>query len=355
MSIFDRYLFRAIVSMTAIVLFVLLSLAAFVDFMGQVDDVGEGSYGLTQAFVYVALGLPQKSFELLPASALLGTLLGLGNLAAHSELIVMRASGMSVIRMARALLVAGLTLMLLAILLAEYLAPPAERYARQYRIFHIDEGLSDLGGESLWAKDGNAIFNVEQLLEEDRVNGVYVFVLDSERRLASMGRADSAGFTQDDRVQLDNYRATTFAEHGLTASTQRRAIMPSSINPQLLALSIVDPDSLTSPGLFRYASYLRRNELSFFQYQVAFWQRFATVLSVPVMVLLALPFVFGAVRSAGTGARILIGVLIGLGYNLGSKTLANSGEVFGLEPVLTAMLPLGVIAMIALFGVIRIR
>jgi len=355
MNILDRYLFRSTLSMTALVAFVLLALAAFVDFLGEVDDVGQGSYGLGQAFIYVALGLTQKSFELLPASALLGTLLGLGNLAAHSELVVMRASGLSVVRLGRGVLVCGVVLMSLAILLAEYLAPPAERYARQYRISHIDEDLSALGGESLWAKDGDAIINVEQLLREDRVSGVYMFVLDSGRRLASIGRADSAGFSPDERVQLDNYRVTTFGADGLRATTQPSLNVSSSVNPELLALSIVDPDSLTSAGLFRYVSYLKRNELNFFQYQVAFWQRFATVVSVPLMVLVALPFVFGSVRSAGAGARLVIGVLIGLGYNLASETLASSGQVFGLEPVLTAMLPLAALGLIIVVGVAKVR
>ena len=355
MNTLDRYLFKSVLSMVVLVAFVLLSLAAFVDFMREVDDVGKGGYGVGQALIFVALGLPQKGFELLPAASLLGTLLGLGNLAAHSELVVMRAAGVSVVRLGRALLVVGAALMALAVLLAEYLAPPAERYARQYRISHIDEELSALGGESLWAKDGDSIINVDQLLREDRVDGVYLFVLDSERRLERIGRADSAVFSPDDRVQLDNYRATVFAEGGLTAVAEQRLDVPSSVNPELLALSIVDPDSLTSAGLFRYGAHLQRNGLNYFRYQVAFWQRFATILSVSFMVLVSLPFVFGAMRSAGTGARLVIGVLIGLGYNLASRTLASSGEVFGLEPMLTAMLPLAAIGLITVIGIARIR
>lgn len=356
MTIFDQYLFKAVVSVTLLVLFVLLALAGFVDFISEIDNIGEGSFGVPEALIFMALGLSQRAFEMLPSAVLLGALLGLGNLAAHSELIVMRASGVSVPRLARSILIAGLFLMVVAAALGEYIAPPSERYARQYKVFQMSDELDGtLNGESFWAKDGDVIVNVQQLIEEDRVDGVYLFTFNGKRELESIAKADTAGFTQDARWQLDNYRETVFGPDQVSANTQRRIVLPSAVNPQVLALSVVDADALTGRGLLRYIRYLKRNGLDPYQYQVALWQRLATTLSVPVMALLALPFVLGGLRAAGAGARMLIGVLIGVGYTLGSRTFANTGEVYGLEPALTALLPLAVLAVIAILAVAQSR
>src|SRR5688572_17760546 len=99
MSLLSRYLIRAVLIYTLMVMAVLLMLSGLYVFITELSDIGVGRYSLADAFTFVLFQLPQYGFELLPIGALIGALLGLGNLARGSELIVIRASGVSIVRL----------------------------------------------------------------------------------------------------------------------------------------------------------------------------------------------------------------------------------------------------------------
>lgn len=354
-TILDRYVVRAVISGVLMVLLVLLGLGAFIVFVGQLGDVGTGSYRIGDAIEYALLTLPQQAFELFPMATLVGALMGLGSLAGHSELIVIRAAGVSVLRITQAVALAGLVLFAIAGALGEWIGPPTEQFARHHRNLSMNEQLSMPEAEGVWMKDGEVIVNVQQVLDAEHVGGVYTFTLDNGSRLKSIGYATSAGFDEQAKWRLENIQETDFTDQGVVASAATASARHTSLTPQLLALSVVDPDSLAIRGLFNYVQFLRGSGLDSHAYEVAFWSRLANTVSVWVMVLLALPFVFGPLRSAGAGHRLLVGVLFGLGYFLASKTMANSGEVFGLSPFLTAWLPTFVLAGGAVYGLTRVQ
>ena len=116
MNILDRYIATTVISSSLMTLLVLASLAAFFSFLGQLSDLSE-TFGVWQAAEYVILSLPRRAYEVFPTSVLLGSLLGLGALASNSELIVMRASGLSVRRITLSVIKAGIILMLIAVFL----------------------------------------------------------------------------------------------------------------------------------------------------------------------------------------------------------------------------------------------
>lgn len=355
MSLLDRYILSNVVRGTGLVLMVLLALSSFVGFVGQVDDVGQGEYSTAEAFVYVLLTLPSLAYQMAPIATLLGALLGLGNLAAHSELIVMRAAGVSPWRLARSVLLAGVILAILASALGELIAPPAEAYAKRSRTMSIHKELNMDRGQSGWIRDGELVINIEQLIEEDRTGGIYVFTLHENRELASIVRARAARFGAQGGWVLEDAHKTEFTDGRIAAETLPRLKQATKLSPELLGLSIVDPDILSSRALAEYIRYLRSNELNSDRYITAFWSRLATIVSVVIMAALALPFVFGSLRSSGAGQRVFVGVLIGAGYFLVNRLIANSGAVYGLDPALTAWLPTLVLGSVTVIAVSRIR
>ncbi len=119
----DRYLYRTVLLYTVMVMAFLLTLGGLFLFISQQNDIGVGSYGAGDAFLFTFLNLPQQAFELLPIGALIGALMGLGSLAAGSELVVTRASGVSVWRIAWPVGLAGLTLALCMYGIGEFVAP----------------------------------------------------------------------------------------------------------------------------------------------------------------------------------------------------------------------------------------
>jgi lipopolysaccharide export system permease protein len=355
MKIIRGYLGRAVIGTSALVMAVLLALGGFIEFVGQLDDIGTGGYGVPEGLIYTLLKIPDMAFIMMPMTVLLGGLLGLGALANGSEMIALRASGVSLAAMARSLLVTGLGLALLGLVLGEYLSPPLERYSRQYRTFAMHGPSGVATGESAWVRDGSVIMNMSRLGDPSRFGGVYLFRLAPGNRLSGIARADSAGLDESKRWTLNNYAGSTFMEQGVVTRRERRSTEVGGLNPELLGLTVVRPEALDGVALWRYSRYLRENELDAHRYEVAFWSRVAAAFAIAPMCVLALPFAFGQMRRAGTSARMVIGVFIGLAYFLFSRGLADGSEVYNLNPVLVGWLPTILLGLATLMALARAR
>lgn len=355
MKIIRGYLSRAIVATSAIVMAVLLALGTFIEFVGQLDDIGTGNYGIPEGLVYAMLKIPEMAFILLPMTILLGGLLGLGALANGSELIAIRAAGVSLAAVSRSVLITGLGLALLGLILGTYLAPPLERYSRQYRTFAMHGPSGVATGESAWVRDGNVIMNMSRLGDPSRFGGVYLFRLEPGNRLTGIARADSAGLDESRQWTLNNYAGTTFTADGVITRRARRSAEVGGLNPELLGLTVVRPEALDGIALWRYIRYLRANELDSHRYEVAFWSRVAAAFAIAPMCVLALPFAFGQMRRTGTGARMLIGIGIGLAYFLFSRGLADGSEVYNLNPLLVGWLPTLMLVVATFIALARAR
>lgn len=338
MSIIDGYLMRAVLAGTLLVLLVLDVLTAFLLFVGEFDNIGTGSYELADAMAFVLLKMPQQTWLLFPIAALLGSLIGLGALAQNSELVVMRASGLSIARLARSVALGGVVLMVLAGALGEFIAPPAERYAERDRALALYSKLA-VTDAGVWARDQDLFVNVRQIGGREQLGQITIYDLDPDGRMERVIRADSARH-DGSTWYLTDMRETRILPDGRTETrTATEAAWNSQLSPDLLTLFVTDEDSLSVRGLADYIGYLKSNGLDSVRYEVALWGRVSSLVSILLMVLLALPFSFGSLRSASTGQRVMVGVIVGVGFFILDRTFANSGQVFGLPPSMVGWLP----------------
>lgn len=352
MRILRRYMLRSIMTTTGLVLAVLLGLAVFIEFVGQLDDIGTGDFGMPHALLYAILKLPNLAHVMLPMAVLLGAMLGLGGLANHGELVAIRAAGVSTGRLAGAVMVTGLVLTLIALVLGEYVGPPLDSYARQFRTNakHADTGIAT--GSTVWIRDGDTILNITGLGDSFRFGGVFLFRM-QPGGLASVGRADSAGVDDENQWVLNNYSESVFDRDTVRTRRMRQSTQANNLSPDLVGLAVVRPSSLRGLELYRYIKYLEQNELDARRYVGAFWSRIASAIAVTPMCVLALPFVMGRMRSSGTGARMIVGLIVGLAYFLASRSLEDGGQVYELNTVLVAWLP--TIALILVTTVVLAR
>lgn len=355
MTTLGNYIFRTVLGYTALVLLMLMALGALFLFIGQQDDIGTGSYTVVEAVKYVALNLPSYLFDLLPIGALIGALLGLGNLARGSELVVMRASGVTTARFCAWLGAAGLLLAILMFLLGEFVSPPLQKYALQLKVFSKFNEFSFAGDRGTWARDGDTIISVEQQSGSTRYGGVQLFHFDPERRLLSVGRAESASLDATNRWQLENYAATNFVGGGTVAERDAVKQVRSSLSADFLGLAVVEPQSMALHDIVTYLRHLRENDLDTRSFETAFWSRIARMVAMLLVVILALPFALGPVRSSGQGARIVIGILIGACFVLLSRTIESSGQLFSLPPWLVGWAPTAALAVLTGLLLLRAR
>jgi len=354
-NILDRYLYRTVLVYTAMAMAVLLALGALVLFISEQGDIGAGSYSAADAFLFTLLNMPQQAFELLPIGAMIGALMGLGHLASGSELVVTRASGVSVWRIAWPVGLAGLTLAVIMFGIGNYAAPSMGQFAKREKTTLKLANVSFAGTSSAWVKDGNRILRV-QTGEVDRAfGGVYVFELDGPTRLRSIQRAARISVADPERWSLHNVATSRFEKDKIEGDTVSELTMQSTVSREFLGLAATDPQMLTLHGLASYIDHLRRNNLDTAVYEIGYWSRIARLFAVVVVTLLALPFVFGPLRTTGAGTRTVIGVLLGVVFFLITRTIENGGQLFNLNPALVGWLPTAVIGFCTLVAISRTR
>ena len=353
MTLLSQYLMRTILASTALVLVVLLAIAGLFEFIGELDDI-LGDYQTAQVIMYTALRLPNLAFEMLPVAVLIGSLLGLGALAGNSEIIVMRSAGLSISRLAGMVALSGGVLLVITALVGEFIGPSLDFYARDMRMEARFQKGDELG-RSAWVKDGPVYLHLQRVNSEFEFGTIYLFRFDDENELTSIAQAENSGIDEQDNWVLENLRETRFQDDGVQVVQSSMAVETFEVNSELLGSSLVKPLSLSARGLLHYIDYLKRNNLDASQYESEIWNRAARTLTVMVMPILALAFVFGSLRSGGAGSRLVIGVVIGLAYYLASETLANSGQVFNLNPIVVNWLPFLLLCGITTIALARIR
>jgi lipopolysaccharide export system permease protein len=342
-GLLSQYMMRTIIAATALVLVVLLALAGLFEFIAELDDT-QGGYQTPRVILYTALRLPQLAFEMLPVAVLIGSLLGLGGLAATSEIIVMRASGLSIRKLSAMVAVTGFVLFVFTGLLGEFIGPPLDYYARNMRLESRFEQNEDRLRNETWIKDGSVVLHLERVSSEFEFGSVYMFRFGEDNMLEAIAKAENSGIDDND-----------FLNDAVQVVESSLAVESFDIDAEVLGISLVKPQSLSGRGLLSYISYLKRNSLDSNRYETELWYRVARTVTVMIMPMLALSFIFGSLRTGGAGARLMIGVVIGLAYYLASEMLANSGQVFALNPAVVAWLPSVLLAIVTAISLRRIN
>ena len=94
-KIHDLHVARVVVATVLLVWTVLVGLDAVLAAADEVKNMGQGNYGFVSGLTYVAYTLPRRAYTMFPTAAVIGALMGLGQLAATSELTALRALGIS--------------------------------------------------------------------------------------------------------------------------------------------------------------------------------------------------------------------------------------------------------------------
>jgi lipopolysaccharide export system permease protein len=242
LCVFERYLAREIYVTTALVLAAFLALFSFFDLVHELSSIGRGGYQFHHAFGYVLLTLPGRAYELFPIAVLIGTLYALTLLARHSEITVLRASGLSTARMLLALGKIGAVFVILTFLLGEFVAPPAERMAQQLRLRAMSSVVAQEFRSGLWVKDEHAFVNVREVLPDSTLRDVRIYEFDASHQLRSISEAATGTYQPPDHWLLDVAQGK-LSELGRLATLRRDLQLPCS-HGQGLTPSVPVPDEI---------------------------------------------------------------------------------------------------------------
>lgn len=355
MNVLTGYIVREILKGSFIAVLLLLTLFNLFTFSDELKDLGKGSYDLQSIFYYLALTSPTVFYELMPASALLGSLFILGAMGNNRELIAMRAAGLSVLGIIRAVMVAGAILVAISILVGEFVAPVAERTARVIKVTAQNEQVVMNVKYGLWLREGKKFINVRKIQDDGSLADINIYELDDQRRLRYSTHAEKASFQGDQQWKLEQIRRSDISLQQITASSQPEQMWQSTVAPDLLEIVVVNPNNLSMYDLAMYIDFLKDNHQKSHDFELAFWGRVVNPLVVFVMLLVSAPFVIGVKRGVNVGARMMIGVVIGMGFNIIDKIVGHIGLIYDLNPPLMAFMPSLTVLVLALFALNRVQ
>jgi lipopolysaccharide export system permease protein len=355
MSLLFRYIAREVLSAILLVAVALLTLFAFFDLVNELDSLGKGGYRLAHIFLYVALTLPGHVYELLPIAALIGALFGLSRLVAQSEFTVMRASGLSGLRVSAYLASIGAGIALLTFVFGEYIAPGAERFAQQFRLATTRSVVAQEFSSGLWIKDRGSFINVSRLGEGDTLAEVRVIEFDAAFRLRSILDAGGGEYRGRNTWALSDVVHTSISEQGVSVERKPRAEWNSVLTPELLSVLLIAPEQMSAATLTRYIRHLGANAQDTRRYEIALWSKIVYPLAVPVMLLMALPFSYREVRMSSAGGRIFAGIMLGLTFHMLNRLFSHMGLLYGWPAPLVAIAPTLAFLTLAVAAMMRLE
>lgn len=332
----------------------LVGLDAVIQFLRQLRFVGQDGYTVANAAFYVAVTIPRRMYEMYGSAALIGSLLGLGGLAATGELTVMRAAGMS----RRRIVVSGMAVVAILVagvmLMGETVGPIGDQLDQMMQA-HLRHGGVDAVGSGLWARDGDRIINARRTVlamhrghAQMQLFDVRIFTLTPDGQLVRFDHARTATHA-DGQWILRAVRDSVVAGGGVRSTTYALERWPSHIDPRVLEKSMIQPQYLSMRDQWLNMRYLEHNHQDVTTYAVPFWQRVLYPLNVLVLLACTLPMAFGSLRSGTLGKRMFAGIVLALAWYFGQQAIVTFGVVNGLAPLPANLLPAGLLAMLAWF------
>ncbi len=349
----DRYIARSLLSATMLAWLVVVALEGVFVFLGEIGDIGRGHYAWQDAALFVLLSLPARAWQSFPMAVLIGTLLGLGNLAARGELNAFRLAGCSQVRLGISVLIAGIFMLLLAWPLGEMVAPPASQAATSLRTQAIFDDVGIQGSSGFWVRKGRQMIRVGRAETDGSLSDIHIYSLDVQPRLLAASVIERAVYDAQG-WNLEKIRRSRFDNEDVSVESRESVTGVGLVDPQLAYLLAHRADTFSLPELRRYIEGLEQGGMQTDRYRLAFWQRLSAPLAVLAMLMLSMGMVLGPLGLQGVGLRVLAGVLVGLLFKLVSDTAAHAGLVYGGPAWIAALLP-SLLVFSAAFFLVRRR
>jgi lipopolysaccharide export system permease protein len=349
----DRYIVSTVAAAMMLVMAIVLSLDFMFAFIGEMDYL-KGNYQIYEAFLYVITTLPRRIYDYLPLGAFMGCLVGLGAMAKNSELVVLRAAGVSTGRIVFSTMKPALVVVLLSFFIGEYVAPLTERIAQSQKAIQRGASENVVVQSGLWHREGRVFMHFNAVEPNGVLHGVSMQFYNDKKELV-MSRFATRAIYQRESWQLEQVVETHFLKDQIESKSYSSMEWKTELSPSVLSVLILKPDDLSITGLYTYSRYLKEQDLNASEYMMAFWKKVLQPLTTGVLVLVAISFVFGPLRSVTMGFRVFSGVIVGLIFKYAQDLLGPSSLVFGFNPIYATLIPVTICFLVGVFLLRRAR
>lgn len=324
---------------------VLTGLQVLFTYLGELGSLKE-NYTAMDALKHVLWSAPEYLYEVLPISALIGAVLGLGTLASNSELVVMRASGISLWRIVGWVVRSAMVLVVLSFAMSEWVMPYTSEQAKLAKSHRMTTELGEVKG--YWTREGQRFVYVDYANSQGQLSQLQVLDFDDAYRLRGVIQAEQGQFIQGGQWQIENVQQMDILAQGnASLSQQAKQSLSLALQPEYVHLVTLDPEDLSPSQLVSFLSYMNEYSQVPKPYELAFWQKIAAPFALIALVLIACSFIFGPLRQQSMGFRLVIALFTGLGFFYLQDFLGYASLVYSPSP---AWFVLGPIVLMFVIG-----
>lgn len=348
-----RYFTREILVTSLFVLAALMALFGFFDLIHELDDLGKNNYRLAAMIVYVLLSLPSHAYVLLPAAGLMGTLFALARMSEHSEITVMRASGLSLRQLALFVTAAGLLVGIATVLMGELVTPYTEEAAKDLRLKATRSIVAREFRSGFWVKDERSFVNIQDVTPDTTLLNLRIFEFDPAFRLVAISRAEKGTYAGSNRWTLSNVELTRFQGDQARLEHLPEATWNSVLTPDILSVLKITPERMSALNLRAYIEHLHENRQNATRYEIALWNKILYPFVAIALMVMAIPFALQSARAGGVGVRIVTGIIIGMLFHFAGRLFSHIGLLNDWPALVSAGLPLLIVVTVAALGLQR--
>ena len=344
----ELYIMKTVLQSILMILSLLLVLQVFILFVNQMGDMGKGNYHLPVVLQFIGLRVPYELSMSFPVICLLGCLIGLSVLANHSELVILRASGISIADVIRIVAIAGIGLVLVVMLLSESFIPKLMFKANTLKLEAINQGQMLRQSQALWFRNKQNFWYVALVDNPKHLEDVTVFRKNAEGVLESMEHFPVLNWKNHQWFSEFSEKSIFRQTKMYRESVKDFYLKDLPLNPNFFKHIEQTPDEMRLIDLWQRIKQLKR-EQDIAKEELIFWQRLFEPLNTLLMMLLAIPCIFGPLRSSTMGAKLIVGIALGFGFYILNQMFGFMSQVYQMPPLIGASLPLVLFACIGLF------
>jgi lipopolysaccharide export system permease protein len=351
MKIRDRYIRKILLNFTFAVLVIWLSVYSFFNYLQEMGTIGEVDYTSLEALKYIVFQIPAVAYKHSSPIILLGCVLGMGHLATTSQLMVMQASGSSIVKLTALTIKVALFFIIIFIIIGELIAPLVTSEAEKNRAQALGQSYSANSQKGFWIRDGDNFINVKENFDGKLFNDITIIEVNSSNKIKLVVSAQNANFDEQ-IMKMENSKIFSIDNLNVvdTISIKERNSYDKNVSfdQDLIDSLKKDPEDLTIFSIFKQMQFLSDNKLRSGIFKVEFYKRLIRPFNLIAMILLAMLFIFGSTRDTSLGRKIFFGVAISLTFEMLSRLGGAISLSLNFNPLLSVVLPTVLVMMIGI-------
>lgn len=328
MTLISKHIFKEFISIVAGALLGILVVFLCVEFLQKANKLIKFKAPIVQVAKYFLYGIPSMISMSLPMATLIAAVLALGNLSRHNEIIAMRASGVSLVKIVTPLLAGGILISALGFINNEIIMPIYSSKANYIRNVEIEkkEQRVMFQQSKLWLRGpDNSIANIELVAPNRReMLGLNIYKLTADYRVRERIKAGSLVW-ENGAWRLKHSLTFTTVGDTMRSRSSDDEIFNIVENPDDLGMIVKKSEEMSFKEMWDYVKRLKTGGYKTAQYEVDLHSKLAFPLSSLLMVMISIPFSIHKVRGGGAAKGFAIAIVIAFFY----WTLASVGASLG--------------------------